>query len=310
MTVLSFMKPYQKAAKDEATKDLAVEEEYKKDGNDIVLNSGSDVEEEAARLFGSGYGSVVDKEKHDGLVSFDPATDFGSGLEPESRRKKRWALLLVGAVLYVAGVAYWNSNKLQGLNESTQDVDLLGSSKLTKKEKDEAKAKKKAEKEKEKEDKEAAKKKKEAEKAEAKKQKEADKEAAKKEKEDAKIAAKASIYSSYPGCPGDVDIKYIKTPMAFEDHEIFANATGCHLASIHSLEELTKISHDGLFKMSFGPEIAMSFMSGKPLAKEFWLGGYLMDGDLDEMEWTDGSDYDYGPDWTNATEGWYVKIET
>ena len=31
MTVLSFMKPYQKAAKDEATKDLAVEEEYKKD---------------------------------------------------------------------------------------------------------------------------------------------------------------------------------------------------------------------------------------------------------------------------------------
>lgn len=64
------------------------------------------------------------------------------------------------------------------------------------------------------------------------------------------------------------------------------------------------MSADGLFKMAAGVEIAMSFMSGKVLQKEFWLGGYLLDGEMDGMEWTDGSTYDFGPDFTNATEGW------
>jgi hypothetical protein len=106
----------------------------------------------------------------------------------------------------------------------------------------------------------------------------------------------------YPGCE-TVNITYIKTSLPFWDHEIAANASGCHLASIHSFEENTKLSKEGLFKMSLGPEIAMSFMSGKPLSKMFWLGGYHFESDFDETEWTDDSLYDFGPDFMNDTEG-------
>lgn len=67
--------------------------------------------------------------------------------------------------------------------------------------------------------------------------------------------------------------------------------------------ENTKLSRDGLFKMSFGPEIAQSFMMGKPLAKVFWLGGFHFESDIDDWEWTDESAWDYGPDWVNSTEG-------
>lgn len=276
MTSLPFT--YQKAAKDERPD----EEE-----DPISVDKSA-----TAALVTVGYGSADSKKTLDDDGStdfFDPAIDFGPAnhdLEPASRRKKRWTMLLVGVIFYVAVAAYWNSNKLQGssvesVNEFTQqdiDLEMLGKSKSKKDAKKEKKDAKK----------------------EAKKEKKDEKKVTKEEDKKKTIA---SIYEPFPGCT-EVEIKYIKTPMAFEDHEIFANLTGCHLASVHSMMELSKISFEGLFKMSQGPEIAMSFMSGKPLSKEFWLGGYLMDGDLDDMEWTDGTVYDYGPDFANATEGW------
>lgn len=57
----------------------------------------------------------------------------------------------------------------------------------------------------------------------------------------------------YPGCAGYVDIKYVKEPLTFKEHEAAAAAADCHLASIHNLDENTKYSKSGLFKMSYGP---------------------------------------------------------
>eukprot|EP00529_Nitzschia_sp_RCC80_P011732 CAMPEP_0113482872 /NCGR_PEP_ID=MMETSP0014_2-20120614/23143_1 /TAXON_ID=2857 /ORGANISM="Nitzschia sp." /LENGTH=571 /DNA_ID=CAMNT_0000376403 /DNA_START=48 /DNA_END=1760 /DNA_ORIENTATION=- /assembly_acc=CAM_ASM_000159 len=93
----------------------------------------------------------------------------------------------------------------------------------------------------------------------------------------------------YPGCAGYVDIKYVREPLAFKEHEAAAAAADCHLASIHNLDENTKYSKSGLFKMSYGPEIGQSFMSGKPLEKEFWLGGTA--DKHGEWSWTDKSDW-------------------
>ena len=75
------------------------------------------------------------------------------------------------------------------------------------------------------------------------------------------------------------------------------------VASIHDLVENTKLSASGLFKMTPGPEIGMSFASGKILSKVFYLGGYV-NSTLD-WEWIDGSDFDYGPNTTDpdAVEG-------
>mmetsp|Transcript_34575 Transcript_34575/g.83498 ORF Transcript_34575/g.83498 Transcript_34575/m.83498 type:complete len:352 (+) Transcript_34575:67-1122(+) len=267
-TMLPFT--YQKAAKDETEDVEAVVEASSSDDNKEDVAATLQQKKVVASV---GYGSA----ENNNVVEFDPATDFGpsnADAEPASRRKKRWAMLLAGAVLYVAVASFWNSHKLQGsmaVNESTQDIELLGKSK-------EKKDAKKARKDKKKADKKA-------------------------KKALETKPPKPPLYTSYPGCTAGVEIKYIQTPMAFEDHEIFANASGCHLASVHTMEEFSKMSFGGLFKMAFGPEIAMSFMSGKPLSKVFWLGGYLMDGDVDAMEWTDGSDYDFGPDFANATEG-------
>jgi hypothetical protein len=101
----------------------------------------------------------------------------------------------------------------------------------------------------------------------------------------------------YPSCPSGVEMSYIKEALPFEMHEMAAEASNCHLASIHTMEELEKYSKAGLFKVSYGPEIGMSFAAGKPLTKTFWLGGRF-GADMDVWEWTDNSTWDFGP---NAT---------
>ncbi len=165
--------------------------------------------------------------------------------------------------------------------------------------KEKAKETKKIQKEKAKKEKEAAKEQKAEEKAAEKEEKEKEKE----EEADKKAAeAKAKEPVPYPGCE-TVEVTYVKTPLPFWDHEFAANASGCHLASVHNVVENTKMSKDGLFKMSLGPEIGMSFASGTILAKTFWLGGYHFESDIDESEWTDESPWDFGLDFTNSTEG-------
>jgi hypothetical protein len=104
---------------------------------------------------------------------------------------------------------------------------------------------------------------------------------------------------TYPACPGGVELKYIKEPLTFEAHEIAANASGCHLASIHNLEENSKYTKTALWKTAYGPEIGMAFASGKPLTKTFWLGGHYESATMDAWEWTDNSTWDFG---LNATD--------
>lgn len=58
---------------------------------------------------------------------------------------------------------------------------------------------------------------------------------------------------TYPDCPSGVDVTYVKERLTFEEHEVAAAAADCHLASIHNLEENSKYSKAGLFKMSYGP---------------------------------------------------------
>jgi hypothetical protein len=107
---------------------------------------------------------------------------------------------------------------------------------------------------------------------------------------------------TYPSCPSGVDVTYIKQPLPFEMHEMAAQASDCELASIHNLEELEKYSKAGLFKMAYGPEIGMSFASGKPLTKTFWLGGRFAADSMGVGEWVDNSTWDFGPN-TSAVEG-------
>lgn len=231
---------------------------YQKEGGDVDASENSvaiittndaqvDIEKEQAPLVDVvGYGAVVrHRNDTEAVASFDAATDFplpdnDSVIADNSNKTKRWAWLALGVVVYVA-VAHVASNNHQGWN-LTQDVNLLGSSKVSvkeakksekaeaKKEKEEAKEAAKAKKQKEKE---AAKVKKEAAKEAAKEEKAAEKKEKKKEKAAEKAkkeAAKTAWISTYPGCPGGVNITYVKYAMPFEDHEIYANASGCHLA--------------------------------------------------------------------------------
>jgi hypothetical protein len=104
---------------------------------------------------------------------------------------------------------------------------------------------------------------------------------------------------SYPSCPSGVELTYIKQALPFEMHEMAAEASDCHLASIHNMEEQEKYSKAGLFKVAYGPEIGMSFAGGKPLTKTFWLGGRF-GADMDAWEWTDNSTWDFGPNSTSV----------
>jgi hypothetical protein len=273
----------------------------------------------------SGYGSVFDPDAN--VDDIEDVDLFEPAYTTTSRKiRKRWVIAASVAILYSALAIGWAWNRsASALSASAvADIDLLGKSKTAKesnkvekikvkdnkkKEKETKKAKEKEvkkektleaekKKEEEKKQKEKEKEKKEKKKLEAEKKKEVEK---KQKEQDTKQAA-AFEPTPYPGCE-TVNITYVKTPLPFWDHEFAANASGCHLASIHSFEENTKLSKDGLFKMSLGPEIAMSFMSGKPLSKVFWIGGYHFESDIDESEWTDDSVYDFGPDLMNATEG-------
>jgi hypothetical protein len=281
-------------------------------------------DEEFAKVV-SGYGSVFDPDAN--VDDIEDVDLFEPAYTTTSRKiRKRWVIAASVAILYSALAIGWAWNRsASALSASAvADIDLLGKSKTDKesnkvekikvkdnkkKEKETKKAKEKEvkkkkkleaekKKEEEKKQKEKEKEEKEKKKLEAEKKKEVEK---KQKKQDTKQAA-AFEPTPYPGCE-TVNITYVKTLLPFWDHEFAANASGCHLASIHSFEENTKLSKDGLFKMSLGPEIAMSFMSGKPLSKVFWIGGYHFESDIDESEWTDDSVYDFGPDLMNATEG-------
>lgn len=297
-----------------------------------VVDTSSDVDEdvnvghdESALLIG--YGSVDRCVRDAPHLAFDPTTDFPLDDVDESpataggREKsfRHWRPFCLAAVFYLSfvGAVVWRRNKESSLwsplssEAVVKKVELLGRKSKTKK------SVKKAKKEKKKES--AKKKKGEKKKESAKRKKDENKKEHHKKKENKKkkeVAAKAAAGETkkdapatfeaapYPGCL-TVEVKYVKTPLPFADHELAAKAAGCHLASIHSLVENTKLSAGGLFAMSLGPEIGMSFASGKVLSKEFWLGAYNLDGSgSDPWTWTDDSPWDFGPvGWDNATKG-------
>ena len=127
---------------------------------------------------------------------------------------------------------------------------------------------------------------------EAKKAKEEEKmkaqEAAKAKKEQQEMATT----SLYPGCL-KVNVTYVKTLMPWADHEVAAQEQGCHLASVHSLVENSKLATAGLFQLSLGTDIAAHFMTGAVLERDYYLGGYVED-DQSSWAWTDHSVWDYG----------------
>lgn len=249
---------------------------------------------------GCGYGSVFDADAEMQFVDNIDLLEEPAPTAPRNKIRKRWMMAVGVTVLYTALAVAWawtSSADILSPSSAATKIELLGKSMSDK-------ASKKAEKVKEKEAKKEEKAVKMKEKEAKKKEKEVKKEKKKAEKEKEKEEKKKAPFepTPYPGCE-TVNITYIKTPLPFWDHEFAANASGCHLASVHSFEENTKLSKDGLFELALGPEIAMSFMSGKPLSKVFWLGGYHFESDIDESEWTDDSVYDFGPDLMNATEG-------
>ena len=127
---------------------------------------------------------------------------------------------------------------------------------------------------------------------------------AKQEQMDAKKAAEEKKEQevdkalSYPGCL-KINVTYVKTLLPWADHEVAAEAQGCHLASVHSLAENSKLATAGLFQLSSGLEIAAHFMSGAVLARDYYLGGYLED-DVG-WAWTDKSVWDFGFNDTTTT---------
>ncbi|KAG7363238.1 hypothetical protein IV203_026598 [Nitzschia inconspicua] len=281
-------------------------------------------EEEIANLL-SGYGSMFDPDAKFDAVSNVDLLKEPAPVTPTRNKQRRWMMAVGVLVMYTALVVTLTRNhSAKMLSSSTaSDIELLGKSKVEKTSKKDEKTSKKDEKTKEKETKKmekiALKEKKKEEQAikkeEEKKKKEDEKkkkeEEKKEELEKKKLEEKKKMEikkttafepTPYPGCE-TVNVTYVKTLLPFWDHEFAANASGCHLASIHSFEENTKLSKEGLFKMALGPEIALSFMSGKPLSKVFWIGGYHFESDIDDSEWTDDSVYDFGPYLTNATEG-------
>jgi hypothetical protein len=98
--------------------------------------------------------------------------------------------------------------------------------------------------------------------------------------------------SAYPWCL-EVNITHVKTPLSWADHEIAARAKGCHLASVHSVLENTKLATTALFQLTPGTEIAAHFMSGAVLARDYYLGGYV-NSTTGDWAWTDQSVWDYG----------------
>ncbi|KAL3906777.1 MAG: hypothetical protein SGILL_009139 [Bacillariaceae sp.] len=286
----------------------------------------SDEQEQVSLL--SGYGAVFDPEAPtESLLEDDGSPFVMEDAEMKRKSNRRWMLVGVAALLYVvATIAFVANRSASGemAASAVANVELLGSSKAVKDakkaEKLEAKKAKEAEKADAKAAKEAAKKaakeKKAEEKAAKKAEKDKEKEAAaakkaaeKKAKEPVPYPGSASVLDGFcsPAFLSHgkhkVEVTYIKTPLPFFDHEFAANASGCHLASVHNMVENSKMAKDGLFKVALGPEIGMSFASGKPLAKTFWLGGYHLESDIDGSEWTDDSPWDFGLDFTNATEG-------
>ncbi|KAL3913996.1 MAG: hypothetical protein SGARI_000362 [Bacillariaceae sp.] len=243
-------------------------------------------EEEQVKLL-DGYGGVYDNDAATDVHDEDVGLFRKEDAEVKRMAYKRWAMIGVATLMFVAATAGFAMNHMPSIMSSSSsdlsNVEMLGKSKP---EKLAAKKKKEEEKEKKAAAKAAEKKKKEEAKAAEKKKKEDAKAAAKAEKEKKKEAAAAKKAAE----------KKAKEPFA-------ANASGCHLASVHNMIENSKMHKDGLFKMSFGPEIGMSFASGKPISKTFWFGGYHLESEIDESEWTDDSPWDFGPTFINATEG-------